>query len=216
MRKKPLLLLSILLLVLLYSCATIPRASVDMSMRLEQQLYALKQANEQMINSVYAAKEESMVAYIDNVWFPEYLDGLFKNPGIIKIWDEIVASDDMSERMEALIWFNGNVQSQYRAVKDSLLAPVREEKESVLEAFDKEYNTAIRINSTIMRNIASVNAVQEAYKGYADRFVDTDKLDSILQASLHMIDSRMDQVQHGVNTNKNNESKINELLKKLK
>lgn len=114
-------------IILLAGCATIPRASVDMSIQLEQQLYALKQANESVINSVFEAKEQNMIAHIDNKIFPVYLDGLFKDPSIQNIWDEMVANNNYEERLEVIVWLNKNVQKKYKETKDSLLLPIKEE-----------------------------------------------------------------------------------------
>jgi hypothetical protein len=198
------------------SCATIPKASVNMSVRLEQQLYALKQANQQLVNAVYDAKEQDMVSHVDNVLFPQYLDGLFENQYVMSIWDDIVATNDMTGRMEAIRWLNEKAQAEYKMIKDSLTAPIKEEKKLALKVFEDEYNMAIRMNSAILRNIASFNDVQEAYNEYANKILNTNKLDSILFRSLYKIDTQMDKLQQGVDKYSENEDKIKEILKKLK
>lgn len=205
-----------LLMALTASCATIPKASVNMSVRLEQQLYALKQANQQLVNAVYDAKEQDMVSHVDNVLFPQYLDGLFENQYVMSIWDDIVATNDMTGRMEAIRWLNEKAQAEYKMIKDSLTAPIKEEKKLALKVFEDEYNMAIRMNSAILRNIASFNDVQEAYNEYANKILNTNKLDSILFRSLYKIDTQMDKLQQGVDKYSENEDKIKEILKKLK
>lgn len=201
-------------IILLAGCATIPRASVDMSIQLEQQLYALKQANESVINSVFEAKEQNMIAHIDNKIFPAYLDGLFKDPSIQNIWDEMVANNNDEERLEVIVWLNKNVQKKYKETKDSLLLPIKEERARVLKSFNDEFNVAIRMNNTVTRNIASANAIQESYKNLASKLIDVNRLDSIVLNSLQVIDGKLNSMQKGIDVYKENEDKIHNILKR--
>lgn len=208
--------LIIIATALLTSCATIPRASVEMSIQIEQQLYALKQANESVINVVFDAKEQNMTVYIDNTLFPEYLDGLFKNPSIQNVWDEMVANNNYEERLEVIVWLNKNIQKQYKETKDSLLLPIREERLRVLKSFNDEFNTTIQMNSTVTRNIASANTIQEAYEVLASKVIDTNRLDSIITSSLQNIDSKLNSIKKGIDVYEKNEDKINNIIKKIK
>lgn len=208
--------LIIIATALLTSCATIPRASVEMSIQIEQQLYALKQANESVINAVFDAKEQNMTVYIDNTLFPEYLDGLFKNPSIQNVWDEMVANNNYEERLEVIVWLNKNIQKQYKETKDSLLLPIREERLRVLKSFNDEFDTTIQMNSTVTRNIASANTIQEAYEVLASKVIDTNRLDSIITSSLQNIDSKLNSIKKGIDVYEKNEDKINNIIKKIK
>lgn len=208
--------LIIIATALLTSCATIPRASVEMSIQIEQQLYALKQANESVINAVFDAKEQNMTVYIDNTLFPEYLDGLFKNPSIQNVWDEMVANNNYEERLEVIVWLNKNIQKQYKETKDSLLLPIREERLRVLKSFNDEFNTTIQMNSTVTRNIASANTIQEAYEVLASKVIDTNRLDSIITSSLQNIDNKLNSIKKGIDVYEKNEDKINNIIKKIK
>lgn len=208
--------LIIIATALLTSCATIPRASVEMSIQIEQQLYALKQANESVINAVFDAKEQNVIIHIDNTLFPEYLDGLFKNPSIQNIWDEMVANNNYEERLEVIVWLNRNIQKQYKETKDSLLLPIREERIRVLKSFNDEFNTTIQMNSTVTRNIASANTIQEAYKDLASKVIDVNRLDSIVTSSLQNIDGKLNSIKKGIDAYEKNEDKVNNIIKKIK
>lgn len=201
-------------MIFVTGCATIPRASVDISIQLEQQLYALKQANESVINSVFDAKEQDLINYIDNKLFPKYLDELFEDPSIQKIWDEMVASKNYEKRLKVIVQFNKNIQKQYKEIQDSLLVPIREEKKHVLKSFNDEFNIAIRMNNTITRNIASANTIKESYQNLASKLIDVNRLDSTVLNSLQVLDNKLNSVQEGIDVYKKNEDKINNFLKK--
>lgn len=187
----PILLIS----MFLPGCASIPRATVDMSIRLEQQLYALKDANASIINSVFDAKEENMLLYLDQTLFPKYVDELFKNPAILSIWDEMVQTEDANERLEVITWLNKNINNQYRETKDSLINPINDERKIVLKAFDDEFSEALQMNSTITRNIASANEIHESYRSIASGFIDANRLDSIVTNSIRTVDKSLNSVQ---------------------
>lgn len=191
-------LISILLISAFFSgCASVPRASVDMSIRLEQQLYALKEANRSIINSVFDAKEQNMVSYLDQTLFPKYIDELFKNSAIQGIWDEMVQSQDTNERLEVIVWLNKNINSQYRETKDSLLSPINDERRLVLKAFDQEFDKALQMNYVITRNIASASQIQESYRSIASGFINVNRLDTIVTNSIQTIDKGLNSIQKG-------------------
>lgn len=202
--------------ILLTGCASIPKASVDMSILLEQRLYDLRQANQSLINSVFDVKEQNVIAYIDNKLFLEFLDGLFKDSSIQNTWDEMVASKDYKERLRVIVWLNKNIQKKYKEIKDSLLAPLVEERKHVLKSFNDEFDAVIRMNSAITRNIASVNAIQDSYKNLASKFIDVNKLDSMVFDSLKAVDDKLNSIQKGLDIYNKNEDKINDILKKVK
>lgn len=208
-------LISILLISAFFSgCASVPRASVDMSIRLEQQLYALKEANRSIINSVFDAKEQNMVLYLDQTLFPKYIDELFKNSAIQDIWDEMVQSQDLNERLEVIMWLNKNINSQYRETKDSLINPINDERKKVLKAFDDEFDKALQMNSTITRNIASANDIQESYRSIASGFIDVNRLDSIVANSIQKVDKSLDSVQKGADFYLEYKDKVNSKLRR--
>lgn len=204
------------MVILLTGCASIPKASVDMSILLEQRLYDLRQANQSLINSVFDVKEQNVIAYIDNKLFLEFLDGLFKDSSIQNTWDEMVASKDYKERLRVIVWLNKNIQKKYKEIKDSLLAPLVEERKHVLKLFNDEFDAVIRMNSAITRNIASVNAIQDSYKNLASKFIDVNKLDSMVFDSLKTVDDKLNSIQKGLDIYNKNEDKINDILKKVK
>lgn len=198
----------------LQGCASIPQATVDMSIRLEQQLYALKDANASIINSVFDAKEENMLLYLDQTLFPKYVDELFKNPAILSIWDEMVQTKDANERLEVITWLNKNINNQYRETKDSLINPINDERKKVLKAFDDEFSKALQMNSTITRNIASANEIHESYRSIASGFIDVNRLDSIVANSIQTVDKSLNSVQKGADFYLEYKDKIHSKLRR--
>jgi hypothetical protein len=207
---------SICLALIFMSCATVPQAAVDLSVQLENQLHVLKQANEAIINAAFDSREQSMNEYIDDVLLPKHLEVLFKNPGIVEYWNQTLESNDASDRYSFLLWLNRNIQKEHRAICDSLLQPIQEERHQILKSFDEEFDSAIRMNSTVTRNISSVSEIQKAYEKITSKFVDTNKLDTMLTNSLRFLDAQLNSAQKGIDAYENNKDKIENIFNKLK
>jgi hypothetical protein len=207
--------LSTCLALIFVSCATVPQATVDLSVVLENQLQQLKQANQSIINVAFDAKEQRVIEYVDDVLLPEYLNSLFQNPDIAQIWNDMVDNNNAAERYEVMLWLNKNIQKTHLALRDSLLQPIQNERRLIIKSFDEEFDSAIRMNGTVTRNISSASEIQKAYEKVASKFVDTNKLDSMLTNSLRSLDALLDSAQRGIDAYQENKDKIENILKNL-
>ena len=111
-------------LVLFSSCVSIPKQTAEMSVLLEQQLDALKQANNSIIENVYKEKEKNITNYVDNVWFPQYLEEYFQKPIIQEAWNEAVNTDSLEYRLELIQTLTQICMEEYKTYKESLLSPI--------------------------------------------------------------------------------------------
>lgn len=200
-------------LVLFSSCVSIPKQTAEMSVLLEQQLYALKQANNSIIENVYKEKEKNVTDYVDNIWFPQYLEEYFQKPIIQEAWNEAVNTDSLEYRLELIQTLTQICMEEYKTYKESLLSPIYAEKDTILRNFNEQYDLALKMNSIITRNVKSASDLQSEYKSYLNKIVSTEKLDSITQSSLDKIDKQFDNVIEGFDKY---EDKINSIINKIK
>ena len=201
------------ILVLFSSCVSIPKQTAEMSVLLEQQLDALKQANNSIIENVYKEKEKNVTDYVDNIWFPQYLEEYFQKPIIQEAWNEAVNTDSLEYRLELIQTLTQICMEEYKTYKESLLSPIYAEKDTILRNFNEQYDLALKMNSIITRNVKSASDLQSEYKSYLNKIVSTEKLDSITQSSLDKIDKQFDNVIEGFDKY---EDKINSIINKIK
>ena len=187
-----------------------------MSVLLEQQLDALKQANNSIIENVYKEKEKNITDYVDNVWFPQYLEEYFQKPIIQEAWNEAVNTDSLEYRLELIQTLTQICMEEYKTYKESLLSPIYAEKDTILRNFNEQYDLALKMNSIITRNVKSASDLQSEYKSYLNKIVSTEKLDSITQSSLDKIDKQFDNVIEGFGKYDKYEDKINSIINKIK
>lgn len=186
------IILAVLITLTIVSCASIPKATVTMSERLKDQIEALQTANERLINMVFDEKEKHVLSHIDDVFLPQHIKNIFHEPYIDSVWQNMLDSADISYRYEVAIWLNKNIHTVYLETKDSLLNPIQEERNQILSLFKKEFDMAIRMNTTITHNISSAEEINAIYEKYASELVDIDNLDSILTTTIKRIDMGLD------------------------
>ena len=187
----------------LSSCASIPQATVEMSMMLGRQIEALEQGHVAMINAFYDEKEQTAIWWLKKVWYPDYLNGLFAMPGTAEFWDETMA-EELPERMESLKKLTDLIQTDYMEQQDMLLNPLRKEREELLGIVRDHYAVAREMNSVITESVSSANAVQEKSRQLLSRFVDTDRIDAQIEGYLQRADSVLNTAQMALEKIDNN------------
>lgn len=202
-------------LLILSSCASVPKESVAMSAKLDRQILALQQANAGLISQVYEDKTRQMTEYIDSVWFPAYLTQLFSKPEIQDLWNMAIDSEDMCVRTEVTAFITREAIERYNEEKDFLLLPIIAERDSMIAIHSIEYDKAREMNDAIGRLLESQYEVKSAYyrmlpEGQAER------LDSALHNSLIRLDSRLQQIEAGTGLVKDTYVQLKDSLNKIK
>lgn len=165
---------------------------------------------------LYKEKEKNITDYVDNVWFPQYLEEYFQKPIIQEAWNEAVNTDSLEYRLELIQTLTQICMEEYKTYKESLLSPIYAEKDTILRNFNEQYDLALKMNSIITRNVKSASDLQSEYKSYLNKIVSTEKLDSITQSSLDKIDKQFDNVIEGFDKYDKYEDKINSIINKIK
>lgn len=202
-------------LLILSSCTSIPKESVDMSAKLDRQILALQQANVGLITQVYEDKTRQMTEYLDSVWFPAYLTQLFGKPEIQDLWNMAVDSEDISVRTGITTFITREAIDRYNDEKEFLLSPITAERDSMIAIHAGEYNKARGMNDAIGRLLESQYEVKSAYyrmlpEGQVER------LDSALHNSLIRLDSRLQQIEAGTRLVKDTYVQLKDSLNKIK
>lgn len=182
--------------IVLTSCASIPKESLELSARLERQLVALQDANVTLINQVYAEKEARMTEYLDSVWFPAYLDKLFSLEPTQTLWEAAVNSSNPSDRIEIMAVITKEAIERYKEEKDYAVAPIITERDSMLAAYGTEFEKARMMNDACGRLLESHYDVRTAYysmlpEGRAER------LDSLVHSSIGRLDTNLQRLKNG-------------------
>lgn len=200
----------------LYSCASLPKEAVEMTLLLDKQLDALQQSHLDIVELYCSEREKRAISFLDNEWYSTYLNNLFEKDYVEDIWQQIVDSQDKQERMLMIKALTQVSQEEYNAQKVILMAPITESRTELRKIILSEYQKAKDMNLTVTNNIASVHDVQEIRKNYLSKAVDIDKIESQIEKSTNKIDSVFNKTQDLIDKYKKNEDKINKIIDKLK
>lgn len=207
----------ILFLILgMLGCASLPKATVEMSNLLEQQIDILQNSNLDIIDSYFNEKENNIIIFLNTTWYPAYLEMLFAEEYINSMWEEAVNTQNKDERMEILKALTQVAQERYMRQKDSLILPLQQARKDMQTLIINEYQKAKTMNSSITNNISQIQQIQEERKKYMSKIIDMDKIDVKMQKSLGKVDSLFQNVQKWVNSYEDNKDKIDKVINTLK
>jgi len=198
------------------SCASLPKEAVEMTLLLDKQLDALQQSHLDMVELYCSEREKRAISFLDNEWYPSYLNNLFENESVQDLWQQVINSEDKQERMSMLKLLTQVSQEDYNAQKVILREPITESRAELRKVILFEYQKAKEMNLTVTNNIASVHDVQEIRKNYLSKAVDVDNIEYRLEQSIHKIDSVFNKTQNLIDSYNKNEDKINKIIDKLK
>lgn len=182
------------ILIGLSSCASIPRATVDMSMMLGQQVDALEQGHIATINAYYKEKEHAAILFLDGIWYPRYLNDLFAGTGTTEFWNEVLV-EELPQRIESLKSLTDLIQSDYMEKRAALLTPLEKGKNELLGIVREHYAVAREMNDLITENVNSAHSVEEKYKRLFSKFTDSDKIEQQMNWYLQQADSILNATQ---------------------
>lgn len=209
-------LIYLLLVVVLSSCASLPKATVEMSILLEQQITGLEKNHLKMVNLYFEERESLALEFLNNEWYPMFLDNFFKEEAVVELWEETVNSKNMLERTGNVKMLTVAIQENYMGMRDSLFIPIQRMREEMRIAIMDEYKKARTMNAAITNNIASVNDIQEKRKELLLNFIDYELLENKLNEGLDQLDNIIDRSQKVVDEYKKNETKIEEIINQIK
>lgn len=177
-----------LMIIGLSSCASIPKATVDMSALLGRQIDALEQSHISTINAYFEGKEQLAITFLDEVWYRSYLTDLFAAEGTIEFWNEAI-TEELPLRIESLKSLTNLIHSDYMEQRELLLQPLRKAQSELLAVIKGHYSLAKEMNFVITENVSSANQVQEKRKELLSKFMDTDKLEQRVDDYFQKADS---------------------------
>lgn len=202
--------------LLVSSCATVHSGTVDLSLKLEQQLYALKKTNEELVNYLYDSKEEAAIIHIDSKWYPDYLSSFFELPAIANEWNKIVETSDLQERISKISVIAKVTSIAYNKYKDGVFEKINSDRRKHLKSINEAYDLAIKMNATITRNISSVKALEKEYHKYAPTTNFEKEMEDIRSIASEGIDKYLNKVESGLDKLDENREKIESVIHKIK
>jgi hypothetical protein len=208
-------LIYLFVVTILSSCASLPKATVEMSVLLEQQITGLEKNHLKIVSLYFDERENLALEFLNNEWYPMFLDNFLKEEAVVELWEDTFNSKNKIEQTENVKMLTVVIQENYMAMRDSLFVPIKKMKEEMGIAITEEYKKARAMNAAITNNIASVNDIQEKRKELLSNFIDNASLENKLNVGLAQLDYILNQSQKVVKEYNKKETKTDEIINQL-
>ena len=189
--------ITLFIAILFTSCATLPKATIEMSVLLEKQISVLENNHVDIINLYFEEKKSNAKTTIEKEWYPLFLEEFFKNEIVKEIWDDAVKIDSTEKRMKALKEIVQVIHEKYIEILNSVIEPLEKTHIECLTVIQEEYQKAKQMNRAISENIASVHNLQEARNKLIP--IDIKGVENIMYQYMQKADNIMNEVQKTIN-----------------
>ncbi len=194
------------------SCATLPKATLEMSVLLEKQITALESNHIMIVNKYFEEKKQyAEEIIIEKEWYPAFLNEFFKNEVVKEVWEEAVETNDVETRMEVLKEIIQVIHEERIEMHDSMIQPLEKMRIECISAIQSEYEKAKQMNRTITENISSVSEVQEMRNNLLP--TEIKNIENIMFQYMEKADAILDKVQATIDVHDESKNKINEIFK---
>lgn len=155
-------------------CGTVPKEVVELSYVTGKDLQSVYDSYDTMIHQFYENMRSQRRAYLDDVWYPRFLENWRDDGELIaiargdKIWsvadEKLIPTPEGSDPVEKLNTLNDWVTYAlyaYEVKEDSLLEPLYDAEKKLREQVKLSFVRLTRANATITAHLNSLRNVQE-------------------------------------------------------
>ena len=169
MKKFPITLLTILFLV---SCVQIPQESIDLSIKMGEDIKTIYASHTNLVNLYFNSIEGKINSFVDDVYAPYQIALLIKADGddlhdglddtlagaLRDAPDSPEAATRALKNMETFISY---VRSDIENYREELLIPIRNQRMEIVTSLEKSYMNLISANESITAHLSSIKKVKE-------------------------------------------------------
>ncbi|MEW6701185.1 MAG: hypothetical protein AB1298_00555 [Bacteroidota bacterium] len=150
------------LLVLLYSCSTVPKESVELSVTVGRDITEMQRAHRELVNLYYNRLFAEINRFVDEVYAPFQINKMMDQFGT-EICKEIdLQSSDKTKQYEKLSVLVEELRNEIDGYKNSKLKPILAQRDTLLKNIDASYSRIIYANSVVTGHLASVLKINDA------------------------------------------------------
>lgn len=155
-------------------CASVPKEVVELSYWTGEDLASLYESYDKLIHEFYNKMRDERVAYLDDTWYPRFLQNWIENGELVaiakgeKIWSDeeerLITTPPGTDPQETLRTLGDWVNFALYAYEDkevTLLASLNEGEAALRQEVEKAFRQIMRANATITAHLNSIRKVQQ-------------------------------------------------------
>ncbi len=217
-RKIPPLILAAMLV--LGGCASIPPEAPELSIQLGTRISSLESAHIRLLQEFFLEKRRRVDDFIQETWVPLFANEFFSDPVNVKMWNEVVQSQNPKDRLKFVTIVGPRLQSKINRKRIELIQPLDELEAAIKNKLKSEYDQTRAINNTLTAFLQSASKVEENRKRYLDMIGITDKeVDKLVNETGEAVSELVDAARSIQDRSKDADKyrgKLKEILNKLR
>ena len=162
-----------ILMILLISCASIPKETIQLSKVLGNDLEALRNSHENTIELYYEKINNDINDFVDEVYAPfvihyvlaaeleKFNDDEESLYSVIHEAGKVGGQAETEAALNTMLEFQKAAIDQIQSKRNELLSPVRKQKAEVLNEISRLYYNMIYANTTITGYLESISKIKE-------------------------------------------------------
>ena len=155
-------------LFLIVGCASIPSEAPELSAQLGTRISAVETSHRRLLADFFDEKRKRVDEFIQDQWVPVFAQELFTDPKISSYWEEVVKSQDMSDRLKFIVLAGPRLQKKINAKRLELIQPLDELERTIALRLKSEYDNMRAINNTLTTFLLSASKVEETRRRYLE------------------------------------------------
>lgn len=165
---------TILLILLTAGCGSVPKEVVELSYVMGEDLQSINQSYDNLIHQFYNNLRDQRRAYIDDVWYPRFVENWRKDGELVaiakeeRIWSEsddklvvVPAGSAPKESLAALNDWLDYALYAYEKKSEDLLSPLDQEEETLRTEVRVAFARMTQANATITAHLNSLREIKE-------------------------------------------------------
>ena len=154
-------LLIMLLAILLFSCASIPKESVSLSESIGKGLNETQKTHLKLLNHYFDEKRENVDLVINELWIPKFAEEFYAIPQVQEKWSEVCNSNDPIDKLKFTTTVGIKIQEKINNKRAELIDPLNETEKILESKLLEHYNKLHLANSVVTNYLSSASKVKE-------------------------------------------------------
>lgn len=163
-----------LLILLMASCASIPKETVTLSKTIGSELQILHDSHRGMVQLYYSTIKVNISTFINDVYAPFVIHHVLESEldkhkkgevslyGIIESAGKIGRKEETEEVLNIMLEFQEAANEQITTKRNELLSPIDNQEKEILREIDQFYQNTIYANATLTAYLISAHKVKES------------------------------------------------------
>lgn len=176
------IIVSLILVFTLSSCAEVPKEVPELSMTVGVDIAAMQSSHRQIVRALFKELRQQRENYLQYEWTPEFIKTMIVDGKLREIaagdtvWNEIkedfedpIPGKEENQLLTSInAWSTATIE-EIQSKRNDLMKPLDDEEVNLLAAIDDGYSNMLAANAQITGFLTSLRNVEEMQDGFLDK-----------------------------------------------